>query len=177
MSAAEVEKNEPGDVELARLSAGGDTKAFEQLYRRHFRRVYALCLRMLGDQTLAEDLTQDVFIQLFNKIGSFRGESAFTTWVHRVTVNACRDVALRRRAWEPLDGDSPGTVPESGAFSAEMRACLLELPPTQAKIVVLKDAFGFSFDEVAAASGVPVGTAKCYAHRARKRLRAALEAA
>ena len=75
------------DLELARASAAGDTAAFEQLYSQHHRRVFSLCLRMLGNATEAEDLTQDVFVQLFRKIGSFRGESAFTTWLHRMTVN------------------------------------------------------------------------------------------
>src|SRR3712207_1424733 len=70
------------------MAAGaGDSQAFEQLYRRHYRRVYALCLRMLQYPTLAEDLTQEVFVNLFTKIGSFRGESQFTTWLHRMTVN------------------------------------------------------------------------------------------
>src|SRR3954471_5395436 len=87
MSVAEIERPRETDVVLAQKSAAGDTAAFEELYRRHFRRVYALCLRMTNDPVLAEDLTQDVFIQLFNKIGSFRGDSAFTTWLHRMTVN------------------------------------------------------------------------------------------
>src|SRR5215510_8097671 len=75
------------DLELVRASAAGDTAAFERLYRQYNRRVYSICLRMLGNSTEAEDLTQDVFVQLYRKIGSFRGESAFTTWLHRMTVN------------------------------------------------------------------------------------------
>src|SRR5215218_6037276 len=84
---AAEKKNEPTDYELAQRAAGGDGDAFEQLYRRHFRRVFALTLRMMGDPVRAEDMTQEVFVQIFNKVGSFRGESAFTTWLHRMTVN------------------------------------------------------------------------------------------
>src|SRR5437763_16906243 len=77
----------PSDPELIRAAAAGDAAAFEQLYRQHYRRVYSLCLRMLGSQTQAEDLTQEVFLQVFRKLGSFRGDSGFTTWLHRFTVN------------------------------------------------------------------------------------------
>ncbi|MEJ7713757.1 MAG: sigma-70 family RNA polymerase sigma factor [Pyrinomonadaceae bacterium] len=87
MNKIEVETNEATDFELAQTSANGDIAAFEQLYRRHFRRVYSICLRMTGNPTEAEDMAQDVFVHLFNKVGSFRGESAFTTWLHRMTVN------------------------------------------------------------------------------------------
>ena len=82
---------EPGysatDIELAKAAATGDSEAFEKIYELHNRRVYSLCLRMLGNATQAEDLTQEVFLQLYRKIGSFRGDSAFTTWLHRLTVN------------------------------------------------------------------------------------------
>jgi RNA polymerase sigma-70 factor, ECF subfamily len=75
------------DLELAAQSAAGDVAAFEQLYERHRRRVYSLCLRMVGDVTEAEDITQEVFLQVFRKIGTFRGEAALTTWLHRLAVN------------------------------------------------------------------------------------------
>ena len=75
------------DAELARAVASGDSEAFEKLYEQHHKRVYSLCLRMLGSVPQAEDLTQEVFLQVFRKIGSFRGDSAFTTWLHRLTVN------------------------------------------------------------------------------------------
>jgi len=87
MSVAETTKPKVTDFELAQRSAAGDREAFEELYHRHFRRVYALTLRMTSNPSTAEDLTQEVFIHLFNKIGSFRGDSAFTTWLHRMTVN------------------------------------------------------------------------------------------
>ena len=87
MTAAEPETSQTTDYELGQKAAQGDMAAFEQLYQRHNRRVYSLCLRMTGNVSEAEDLAQEVFIQLFRKIGSFRGESAFTTWLHRLTVN------------------------------------------------------------------------------------------
>ena len=87
VTAAETETPPGTDYGLAQKAAQGDMDAFEQLYQRHNRRVYSLCLRMTGNVSEAEDLAQEVFIQLFRKIGSFRGESAFTTWLHRLTVN------------------------------------------------------------------------------------------
>ena len=98
------------DLELARASAAGDTAAFEQLYRQHHRRVVSLCLRMLGNSTEAEDLTQDVFVQLFRKIGSFRGESAFTTWLHRMTVNQVL-MHFRKRNVRPEMTTDDGELP------------------------------------------------------------------
>src|SRR5205085_11491343 len=84
---SEAETPRTSDYELAQRAAEGDRTAVEELYQRHNRRVYSLCLRMTQNVTEAEDLAQEVFIQLFRKIGSFRGESAFTTWLHRLTVN------------------------------------------------------------------------------------------
>ncbi|MBA3322712.1 MAG: sigma-70 family RNA polymerase sigma factor, partial [Pyrinomonadaceae bacterium] len=86
-SAATQEPKPMSDHALTQRAAGGDMAAFEQLYERHNRRVYSLCLRMTQNVAEAEDLAQEVFIQLFRKVGSFRGESAFTTWLHRLTVN------------------------------------------------------------------------------------------
>ena len=84
---AQVDTSKASDFELTQAAAGGDMVAFEEIYQRHHRRVYSICLRMLQNAYEAEDLTQDVFIQLYRKIGSFRGDSAFTTWLHRLTVN------------------------------------------------------------------------------------------
>src|SRR6267142_6490620 len=89
VSEAKVETEPATDHALARAAGQGDMEAFEELYQRHNRRVYAVCLRMTHSVTEAEDLTQEAFIQLFRKIGSFRGDSAFTTWLHRLTVNQC----------------------------------------------------------------------------------------
>ncbi len=143
-----------------------------------------LSRHLLRDPEDARDAAQDALTRLCTSIGQFRGEAAFATWVHRLTVNACRDIAQRRlaRRWEPLDEDTraaPDGDPARAALLAELRrelrAELRRIPAAQARVVVLKDAFGYSFPEISAASGMPVGTAKCYAHRARAGLRGLLD--
>ncbi len=118
------------------------------------------------------------------KLGQFRGEAAFSTWLHRLTINACRDVAQRSGAGrhDLLDEDvrmAPGRTPDVEAELSELRADLRDglagLPAAQARVLVLKDALGYSFEEISAASGMPVGTAKCYAHRGRAAMRELLE--
>ena len=140
---------------------------------------------MVSDRARAEELTQDVFVRAWEKLKLFRGESSFGTWLHRLTVNACRDVAQRQlaRRCEPLDEDrreardgDPARAAEASELRAELGVCLAQIAPAQAKVVVLKDAFDFSFEEIAGAEGMPVGTAKCYAHRGRNGLRERLSA-
>jgi RNA polymerase sigma-70 factor (ECF subfamily) len=133
---------------------------------------------LLRDPEDARDAAQESLAKLCVRLKQFRGESQFSTWLHRLVVNTCRDVASRRRDWEPLADDvraAPDADPAQAAALAELRAelgaCLAEIAPQQARVVVLKDAFDFSFEEISAAGGMPVGTAKCYAHRARNRLR------
>jgi RNA polymerase sigma-70 factor (ECF subfamily) len=127
---------------------------------------------------------QDALAKLCVKIGQFRGEAALSTWLHRLTVNACRDVVERRatRRFEPLAEDtrvalepSPSREAELAELRAELRAGLAGIPSQQARVLVLKDALGFSFREISNASGMPVGTAKCYAHRGRAGMRSLLE--
>jgi RNA polymerase sigma-70 factor (ECF subfamily) len=146
--------------------------------------VQALARRLLGDGEDARDAAQDALARLCTRLGQFRGEAAFSTWLHRLVVNACNDVAARRAAqrWEQLEDDArpcpaagPAVAAELSELRAELRAGLSELPATQAQVVVLKDALDWSFAEIALASGMPVGTAKCYAHRGREGLRARLE--
>ncbi len=185
MSVVEVEKKGPSDLELAQKSAGGDGEAFEHLYRRHFRRVYALCLRMLGDPTQAEDLSQDVFVNLFNKIGSFRGESAFTTWLHRLTVNQVlmhfrkRGVRLEQTT---EDGETPVQVVAGTADPSRMPVvdrialdkAVEQLPPGYRAVFVLHDVEGHEHEEVARLLGCSVGTSKSQLHKARMKLRGLL---
>ena len=99
------------DIDLCRLATGGNIAAFELLYERYHRRTYSLCLRMTSSQTEAEDLTQEVFIQLFRKIGSFRGDSAFSTWLHRMTVNQVL-MYFRRRSVKNERTSDDGEIPE-----------------------------------------------------------------
>ena len=174
------------DAILVRRAKDGDARALAALCERHAPRVERLARHVLGDGEDARDAAQESLTKLCERIRQFRGESAFATWLHRLVLNACRDVASRGRSrrWEPLDEDrrvSADGDPERAAALSELRAelgaCLAEIPGRQAEIVVLKDALELSFDEVSALAGVPVGTAKCYAHRARERLRRRLEQA
>jgi len=164
------------DPILVKRTKDGDRDALAALCERHAPKIERIARRILRDPEDARDATQEALAKLCVRIGQFRGESQFTTWLHRLVVNTCRDAAARRRAWEPLPDDLRAAPAPDRAEGDAVRACLLELPPAQARVVVLKDAFDFSFEEIAAASGMPVGTAKCYAHRARNRLRAGLEA-
>jgi RNA polymerase sigma-70 factor (ECF subfamily) len=168
------------DPVLVKRAKDGDARALEVLCERHSPRVEKLAAHMLRDPEDARDAAQDALAKLCRNIKQFRGESQFSTWLHRLTTNACRDVANRQRAraCEPLledrraatDADPVAEVDRS-ELRGELHRYLAELPSEQARVVVLKDALGLSFEEISAASGMPVGTAKCYAHRGRNRLR------
>ncbi len=170
---------------LVRRARDGDSRALETLCERHAPRVERLARHVLADPEDARDAAQDALAKLCLKIGQFRGEAALATWLHRLTLNACRDVVERRatRRFEPLAEDarvapdpSPPREAELAELRAELRAGLAEIPSDQARVLVLKDALGFSFQEISDASGMPVGTAKCYAHRGRAGMRSLLEA-
>jgi RNA polymerase sigma-70 factor (ECF subfamily) len=172
------------DPILVRRAKDGDAQALAELCERHAPRVERLARHLLADPEDARDAAQEALEKLCQRIRQFRGEAQFSTWLHRLVVNTCRDVAQRQHArrCEPLDRDVRPAVdadPARAAALAELRAdlgaCLASISVDQARIVVLKDALGFSFPEIATASGMPVGTAKCYAHRGRDRLRAGLE--
>jgi RNA polymerase sigma-70 factor (ECF subfamily) len=168
------------DPILVKRAKDGDRQALEALCERHAPRVEKLARHLLRDPEDARDASQEALAKLCTRIGQFRGESQFTTWLHRLTVNACSDVAKRQaaRACEPLLEDRRSAIdadPAGEADRAELRGelnrCLAEISPDQARVVVLKDAIGLSFEEISAASGMPIGTAKCYAHRGRSNLR------
>jgi len=174
------------DPILVRRAKDGDGKALEALCERHAPRVERLAHHILDDAEDARDAAQESLAKLCVRLKQFRGDSAFTTWLHRLVVNTCRDVAERQRIrrCEPLPDELRGgraMDPARSAALAELRAelgaSLAEISPAQARVVVLKDAFDFSFAEISAASGMPVGTAKCYAHRGRNGLRSRLEPA
>lgn len=174
------------DHALAIAAAGGDMGAFEQLYARHNRRVYSVCLRMTQNVAEAEDLAQEAFIQLFRKIGSFRGESAFTTWLHRLTVNQVlmhfrkRSVKLERTTEE---GDTPVQIVRGTENPNKMPVldriglehALKHLPPGYRSVFVLHDIEGHDHEEVAKILGVAVGTSKSQLHKARMKLRRLLK--
>ena len=169
------------DPILVTRARDGDAAALDALCRRHAPKVERLARHLLGDPEDARDAAQEALAKLCTRIRQFRGESQFATWLHRLVVNTCRDVADRQnlRRHEPLgddvraavDGD-PARAADLAELRAELGASLAAIAPDQARVVVLKDAFDWSFDEISAASGMPVGTAKCYAHRGRNNLRA-----
>ena len=172
------------DPILITRARAGDDRALETLCARHLPRVERLARHLLRDPEDARDATQDALAKLCSRLRQFRGESAFATWLHRLVLNVCRDVAQRQavRRCEPLEEDrraaappEPARAAELAELRAELAAELRTLPESQARMVVLKDALGLSFDEISAASGLPVGTAKCYAHRGRAGLRERLE--
>ena len=185
MGAAELEQTEQTeqtDVELAQASAAGDSLAFEKIYRRHYRRVYALCLRMVQDPTLAEDLTQEVFVNLFTKIGSFRGESQFTTWLHRMTVNqvlmyfrkaSTRSEKTTDEGETPIQivrgTEDPGRMPVIDRIGLER--AVRQLPLGYRTVFILHDVEGYDHEEIARMLEISQGTSKSQLHKARLKLR------
>jgi RNA polymerase sigma-70 factor, ECF subfamily len=180
-------KSDLPDSEAIRLAQRGDPAAFEILYRRHSRRVLGICLRMANNRSEAEDLTQETFLTVFRKIQSFRGESAFSTWVHRVTVNT---VLMRFRKKElasdsldePNDRDeeefkAPLQLGErdlqlSGTIDRiNLERAISQLAPGCRAMFVLHDVEGYRHDEIAAIAGCSVGNSKSQLHKARLRLR------
>ena len=179
---AKVNVSELTDYELTQRSSKGDMVAFEEVYQRHHRRVYSICLRMLKNTTEAEDLTQDVFIQLHRKIGSFRGDSAFTTWLHRLTVNQVlmhfrkRNVKFEKTTEE---GETPVQVVAGSGNPRKMPVvdkialehAIAQLPNGYRNVFVLHDIEGYEHEEVARILGCSVGTSKSQLHKARLKLR------
>jgi RNA polymerase sigma-70 factor (ECF subfamily) len=170
------------DLELARAAAAGDATAFEKLYEQHSRRVYSLCLRMVASAALAEDLTQEVFLQVFRKIGSFRGDSAFTTWLHRLTVNQVlmhfrkRGVKLERTSEEGDFTDVVETPLQSTRRISMIDRLALEkaieqLPPGYRTVFTLHDIEGYEHEEISDMLDISIGTSKSQLHKARMRLR------
>jgi RNA polymerase sigma-70 factor (ECF subfamily) len=173
------------DLSLAQKSAEGNMDAFEELYRRHSRRVYSLCLRMTSNVEKAEDLAQDVFVHLFRKIGSFRGQSAFTTWLHRVTVNQVLMHFRKRSVKTELttgDGETPVQIVQGTADPNSMPIvdrialdkAIAQLPPGYKSVFILHDIEGHEHTEVARILGCSVGTSKSQLHKARMKLRGLL---
>jgi len=187
---ARARRSETGELPEAdaiRLAQQGDAAAFERIYRLHSRRVYSLCLRMVGNTAEAEDLTQEAFLQLFRKIATFRGESAFSTWLHRLAVNVVL-MRLRKKtgsetsleeATEP-DEESGGPRRDfgepdlrlSGSIDrVNLQRAIDELPPGYKMVFMLHDVQGYEHNEIAAIMGCSIGNSKSQLHKARMRLR------
>ncbi len=179
------------EADAIRLAQKGDASAFEFLYRLHSRRVYALCLRMVSNPPDAEDLAQEAFLQLFRKIATFRGESAFSTWLHRMTVNVVL-MRLRKKslpatsleeATEP-DEETGGPRKDFGGPDLRMSGAvdrvniersIGQLPPGYKTVFVLHDVQGYEHNEIAKIMGCSVGNSKSQLHKARTRLRDLLQ--
>ncbi|MGZ4335361.1 MAG: RNA polymerase sigma factor [Gaiellaceae bacterium] len=172
------------DPILVTRAKSGDRLALDALCVRHAPRVERLARHLLRNPEDAGDAAQEALAKMCVRLGQFRGDAQFSTWLHRLVVNTCRDAAERHnaRVHEPLADDlraGPDGDPHRAAGMSELRRelcdSLAEISPQQAQVVVLKDAMGYSFEEIAEAAGMPVGTAKCHAHRGRARLREKLD--
>ena len=174
------------DFDLTQAAAGGDMAAFEEIYQRHHRRVYSICLRMLQNAFEAEDLTQDVFIQLYRKVGSFRGDSAFTTWLHRMTgYQVLMHFRKRNVKFEKTteEGETPDQIVAGTANPDKMpivdkialENAIEQLPDGYKNVFVLHDVEGFEHEEVAKILGCSVGTSKSQLHKARLKLQKLLK--
>jgi len=179
---AEADLPTASDHALAQRAGKGDMSAFEELYRRHHRRVYSLCLRMTQNVSEAEDLAQEAFVQLFRKIGSFRGESAFTTWLHRLTVNQVL-MHFRKRSVRDEKTTEEGETPDQAVLGTEnpnrmhvvdriaLDKAIAQLPPGYRTVFVLHDVEGYEHEEIGRMLGCAVGTSKSQLHKARMKLR------
>ncbi len=169
-----------GDVALARAAASGDGRAFEALYRRHSRRVYAVVWRLAGGQAArAEDLVQESFIRAWQALPAFRFESAFTTWLHRLAVNTALMELRGRSGNEDRETDDAmlehiGTADTAGQRVREqldLERAVATLPPRARAVLVLHDIEGWKHEEIATELGMAVGSSKAQLHRARNLLR------
>jgi RNA polymerase sigma-70 factor, ECF subfamily len=166
------------DVALVRRVQQGDLGAFEPLYRRHAGRMYALCLRLTGDPAAAAERVQDVFVRAWERIRSFRGDSAFTSWLHRLAVNVVLQEmrSTRRREARIMLDDTPG-APAPGMRSDEyidLDTAISRLPPGARVVFVLHDIEGYSHDEIAGLLGRASGTVRSQLWKARQTLMATM---
>lgn len=177
-----------GQTQLLARAQRGDEAAVEDLFNAHRGRVYSLCLRMTRDAAEAEDLTQDAFLQMFRRLGTFRGESAFSTWLHRLVVNVVL-MKLRKKRWEcvSLDesaggrDDAPGweyrredATLKGSIDRITLGRAIHQLSPGYQLVLVLHDVEGYRHNEIAEIMNCAVGTSKSQLHRARQKLRESL---
>jgi RNA polymerase sigma-70 factor (ECF subfamily) len=181
----------PSSAELITRAQRGEEQAFEELFHQHRQRVYSLCLRMIGNTAEAEELTQEAFLQVFRKIHTFRGESAFSTWLHRVSANIVL-MRLRKKtiSMTPLEDNARGEefdeqrkqygAPDlalTGSIDrVNLERAIAQLPPGYKRAFVLHDVQGYEHNEIAAIVGCSIGNSKSQLHKARARLRKLLQA-
>ena len=177
--------NKLSEADAIERAKHGDAAAFEALYNLHKRRVYSLCLRMTANTASAEDLTQEAFLQLFRKIGTFRGESAFSTWLHRMAVNVVL-MQLRKKGLpvvpleETMETEEDAPRKEPGADDPrlagsidrmQLQRSIKALPPGYRMIFLLHDVEGYEHNEIAEIVGCSIGNSKSQLHKARMKLR------
>lgn len=169
------------DDDVVRRAQAREPDAFEALYRAHVGHVYAVCLRFAGERQRAEQLTQDVFVRVWEKLPTFRGDSRFSTWLHRLAVN----VALSRGRSETRWAETFERMTEAHAEPAvhthdgerlDLERAIASLPAGARQALVLHDIHGYRYDEIATEMGVAIGTVKAQIHRARRLLRERLDA-
>lgn len=183
VSPAKEEADEAVRIQtLVKRAQARDTEAFEALYRKLVGRIYALAMRMARDPQRAEELTQDVFVRAWERLGSFRGESKFSTWLHRLAVNVILQDGRakgRRESREHLVADPSeylGRVhKEMPGTRVDLERAIAALPEGARAVLVLRDIHGYKYDEIAQMQGVALGTVKAQIHRARKMMREMLE--
>ncbi len=173
------------DLDLVRKANGGDPDALDALVERHEPRVQKLAAHLVFDLDDARDAAQESLVKLCTRLRQYRGEAQFATWLHRLVVNTCRDLAAHQRLRRPaaIEADECAAGDESDpwrlAAISEVRRELVEalgrLSADQRAVVVLRDAVGLSYEEIARVVRMPVGTVKSYVHRGRERLRGMLE--
>jgi RNA polymerase sigma-70 factor, ECF subfamily len=171
---------QPNQGELVARARRGDLDAFEVLYRQTSGRVFALCLRMTGDRERSRELLQDVFVRVWERLASFRGESAFTSWLHRLAVNVVLAQSRSERRRKARFGTMPEEVEQGGgegdggtrALSVhhrlDLESAIAALPPGARRVFVLHDIEGYKHDEIARLTGSAAGTIRAQLHRARK---------
>ena len=177
----EDEDRRATELRLVRQAQAGDLVAFERLYRENERKVFGLCFRLSSDPALAEDLTQEVFVRAWRKLSSFRGESAFSSWLYPLTVNVALSErrSRRRRDARIIATEDPASLeraPRSPAPEAgfDLEKAMATLPPGARAVFVLHDVEGRTHEEIAQLLGLAPGTSKAQLHRARRLLREAL---
>jgi RNA polymerase sigma-70 factor, ECF subfamily len=168
------------EAQLIEAARAGESRCFEALYRMHVGRVYALCLRLTAHVETAEELTQEAFVRAWQRLASFRGDSAFATWLHRLTVNVVLDKWRSQRPWFRRltsidDDDGVGEIeqrePISDADHHDLESAIRRLPPGARTVFVLHDIEGWQHGEIASRGGIAVGTSKAHLYRARQLLK------
>lgn len=182
---AEVQPQRSDDAALALKAAQGDTRAFEALYRAHADRIYGLCWRLCnGDEAKASQYAQDAFVRAWENMASFRGDSLFSTWMHRLTVNVVLGDSRLLRRWvtfeDAISEDEPGEAlsehPQQRLGDRmDLERALVKLPPGARAVLMLHDVEGYRHEEIAKLTGIAVGTSKAQLHRARKLMKELLK--